>query len=100
MSILVTGTAGFIGSHVCKRLHAAGKGVVGLDLYDDFYGPAIKRKNLAVAQGHTGFTEVEGDIRDPSTLRALPDDVGVVVYLAACGWGCAPRSSGRCSTRT
>ena len=100
MRILVTGSAGFIGSHVSERLLAARDEVVGLDLYDDFYDPAIQRKNLAVARDHAGFTEVEVDIRDPSALRALPDDVGVVVYLAACGWGCAPRSSGRCSTRT
>ena len=80
---LVTGAAGFIGSHVCERLLEAGEQVVGLDLYDDFYDPAVKRRNLAVARDHAGFVEVVGDVRDPAALRDLPDDIELVVHLAA-----------------
>src|SRR5688500_13722505 len=47
MSVLVTGAAGFIGSHVAERLLVQGQEVVGLDLFDDFYDPVIKQANLA-----------------------------------------------------
>ncbi|HEX7118246.1 MAG TPA: NAD-dependent epimerase/dehydratase family protein, partial [Longimicrobiales bacterium] len=48
-SILVTGAAGFIGSHVVERLLARGERVVGVDNFDPFYSPAEKRRNLAGA---------------------------------------------------
>lgn len=83
MKILVTGAAGFIGSHLNERLLEAGHSVVGLDSFDDFYDPAIKEKNLSVALDHSGFRLVRGDIRDPGTLAALPDDIDTVVHIAA-----------------
>jgi UDP-glucuronate 4-epimerase len=81
--ILLTGAAGFIGSHLTDRLLARGEEVVGLDLFDAFYDPAIKERNLASARDHQGFTLVRGDIRDTDLLRSLPADVGAVVHLAA-----------------
>lgn len=83
MSILVTGAAGFIGSHLVDTLLAGGESVVGLDNFDDFYDEAIKRGNLASAMDHGRFTLAEGDIRDPAFLRTLPDHLGSIVHLAA-----------------
>lgn len=81
---LVTGAAGFIGSHVCEALLGQGWSVVGLDNYDSFYDPGVKRRNLTRCRGQAGFELVEGDIRD----RALDDRVvgqgiDIVVHLAA-----------------
>ena len=81
--ILLTGAAGFIGSHLADRLLARGEEVVGLDLFDTFYDPAIKERNLERARDHADFTLVCGDIRDADLLRSLPDDIGAVVHLAA-----------------
>jgi UDP-glucuronate 4-epimerase len=83
MSVLITGAAGFIGSHFTDRLLERGEEVVGLDLFDDFYQESIKQANLARALDHDGFTLVRGDLRDGSTLRALPDGIEAVVHLAA-----------------
>lgn len=83
--VLVTGAAGFIGSHLSERLLARGEQVVGLDNFNDFYDPAIKRRHAASLQRHPGFRLVEGDIRD----RALVDHVlqqarpRSIVHLAA-----------------
>jgi UDP-glucuronate 4-epimerase len=83
MSVLVTGAAGFIGSHVCDALLEAGASVVGLDSFDDFYEPAAKERNLEQALDHAAFELVRGDIRDPEALDALPGGVDAVVHLAA-----------------
>ena len=82
MTILVTGGAGFVGSHLCERLLSENHEVVSLDCYDDFYDPATKRNNLAPCRDHSRFREVEGDIRDRSVLDALPE-VETIVHLAA-----------------
>lgn len=84
-SILVTGAAGFIGSHLVERLLKAGRRVVGVDNFCDFYDPAMKRANLAAARDHMAFTLVEADIRDSDAMEQcfttyLPGDV---VHLAA-----------------
>ncbi len=85
MRILVTGAAGFIGSHLCERLCARGDNVVGLDNFDAFYPRAVKDRNIAGLRADARFTLVEGDLRDAATLaqafeRAQPE---VVVHLAA-----------------
>ena len=82
MSVLVTGGAGFIGSHLCARLLEDAFEVVSLDSYDDFYDPDIKRGNLTECRDHARFTEVEGDIRDAATLDKLPE-VDTIIHLAA-----------------
>lgn len=81
--ILVTGSAGFIGSHVVDALLADGHDVVGIDVYDDFYDPALKVRNLAAARTSGAFMEVRGDIRDPEALKRLPSGIDTVVHLAA-----------------
>ncbi len=83
MTILVTGAAGFIGSHVTDSLLADGHEVIGLDSFDDFYGRAIKDENLVQARDHASFRLVEGDIRNAELVRGLPDDIDAVIHLAA-----------------
>ncbi|GAB4224040.1 MAG: GDP-mannose 4,6-dehydratase [Acidobacteriota bacterium] len=84
-AVLVTGAAGFIGSHVVDHLLARGDTVVGLDNFDPFYDPALKRENLAAALAAPGFTLVEGDLRDRALVdRVLAEHrVDAVVHLAA-----------------
>jgi len=83
-TVLVTGAAGFIGSHLSGRLIARGDAVVGLDNFNTYYDPAIKRRNVAgLPRG--GFRLVEGDIRDRDTVRRAfaEHKPGSVVHLAA-----------------
>jgi len=85
MRVLVTGAAGFIGSHLCERLCARGDRVLGLDSFDPFYPRDVKERNVAGLRADPRFTLVEGDLRDPAVLaaafqRAEPE---VVVHLAA-----------------
>jgi len=84
-TVFVTGAAGFIGSHLVERLLKRGDGVVGLDSFNDFYDPSIKRANVHAFEGHPNWMLLEGDIRDPEVLeeafkvRPITD----VVHLAA-----------------
>ena len=84
MRILVTGAGGFIGSHLVERLLEIGATVVGLDCFDDFYDPAIKRENLSSALEQSEFRLIDGDIRDEEMLRReMPNAVDCIVHLAA-----------------
>jgi UDP-glucuronate 4-epimerase len=83
MCVLVTGGAGFIGSHLCERLLRARHRVVALDNFDDFYDPAVKVRNLDVAREWCDFALVRGDIRDSDAYARLPHDIEVVIHLAA-----------------
>ncbi|HID06527.1 MAG TPA: NAD-dependent epimerase/dehydratase family protein, partial [Armatimonadetes bacterium] len=65
-AILVTGGAGFIGSHLVDRLLADGHEVVCVDNFDDFYNPAIKRRNIEPALSNPRMHLIEADIRDAS----------------------------------
>lgn len=82
MRIVVTGAAGFIGSHLVERLIAAEHDVVGVDNFDCFYDPALKRRNVADVLQSPRLRLIEGDIRDPEVLAALPS-CDAVVHLAA-----------------
>lgn len=83
--ILVTGGAGFIGSHLVERLLGRGDQVTVLDSFNDFYDPARKRANVALVLGHEGYRLVEGDIRDEGLVDRLFADsrFDAVVHLAA-----------------
>ncbi len=83
--ILVTGAAGFIGSHLVERLLERGDRVAGLDDFNDYYDPAVKRRNLSVALRNDRFKLYEADICDEAGLREVfeRERLDVVVHLAA-----------------
>ncbi len=83
--ILVTGGAGFIGSHLCERLLADGKKVYCIDNFNNFYDPAIKRKNISAIEESDKFSIFEGDIRDKVFINDIFEAVSpdAVVHLAA-----------------
>ena len=83
MKVAVTGAAGFIGSYLCERLVQDGHYVVGLDNFDPFYARAAKERNLESRLQGPRFVLVEGDIRDPGSLRRLLEGTDTVVHLAA-----------------
>jgi len=85
MQALVTGAAGFIGSHLCERLLAQGWEVVGLDNLDDFYNPQIKRGNVAALEADQQFHLVEGDIRNEECVSSIlsKSTIDIIVHLAA-----------------
>lgn len=88
-TVLVTGSAGFIGSHVVDALLARGDAVVGLDSLDPYYDPARKRANVAeslrAAPDPAAYTFVEGDVRDRAGLARLFTEhrFDAVVHMAA-----------------
>src|SRR5712671_909157 len=64
MRCVVTGAAGFIGSHLCERLLADGHAVRGLDCFTDYYPRSVKERNLASCFGHRHFSFVERDLAE------------------------------------
>lgn len=81
---LVTGGAGFIGSHLVDRLVEGGHDVTVFDNFNDFYDPGIKRRNIAPHLESGAIRLVEGDLRHPQDLRrAFEGGVDQVVHLAA-----------------
>ena len=85
MKILITGGAGFIGSHLADRRLRRGDRVVVLDDFNDFYDPAVKRANVAGHRGNPAYRLVEGDIRDRSLVARLftEERFDAVLHLAA-----------------
>jgi UDP-glucuronate 4-epimerase len=88
MTILVTGAAGFIGANVCRALHARGDHVVGLDNFNDYYDPQLKRDRVAALCPDVDLRTL--DLTDRSGLQALFDTLAAsghsplqVVHLAA-----------------
>jgi len=85
MTILITGAAGFIGSHTCESLLQDGNIVIGLDNFDPFYNRQIKESNLGGIINHRDFHFVEGDICDKELLTDLFSKypIDLVIHLAA-----------------
>jgi UDP-glucuronate 4-epimerase len=84
MKTLITGVAGFIGSHLAERLLSLGWDVMGVDSFDPFYDPAIKRRNLACCLASPRFRLMEADIRDGQAMsRAVESGPDAIVHLAA-----------------
>jgi len=79
---LVTGAAGFIGSHLAERLIAAGATVTGIDCFTDYYPRELKERNLAGLRGASGFKLVESALAD-ADLSTLLNGVTHVFHLAA-----------------
>src|SRR4051794_11520791 len=82
MKCVVTGAAGFIGSHLCERLLAAGHTVTGLDAFIPYYAPALKEANLAQAKTHPQYRFQQIDLRT-SELEPTVADAEVIFHLAA-----------------
>jgi len=84
-TILVTGGAGFIGSHLVERLLARGNGVICVDNFDPFYPPEIKRRNIECILTNERFELVECDIRSKDDLGKIFYTHGIdnVIHLAA-----------------
>jgi UDP-glucose 4-epimerase len=80
---LVTGGAGFIGSHIIENLLREGNEVICLDNFDDYYSPQIKRKNVEPFLENKNFQLIEGDIRDKVLLKELLRAVDYVFHEAA-----------------
>jgi nucleoside-diphosphate-sugar epimerase len=82
MRALVTGAAGFVGSHLCDHLLSCGDDVVGVDAFTDFYPRELKARNLDDARRNDRFRLVEADL-GVFDLASLLDGIDVVYHLAA-----------------
>jgi len=85
MNILVTGAAGFIGSHVCEHFIRKGYQIIGVDNFDDFYPAHFKKLNLLRLIENSNFRFHEIDIRDEKSLSSIfsVHKIDVVIHLAA-----------------
>jgi UDP-glucuronate 4-epimerase len=85
VKLLITGGAGFIGSHLADRRLRRGDHVVVLDDFNDFYDPELKRENVSAHLSDPAYRLVEGDIRDRSLIFRLFAEEGfdAVIHLAA-----------------
>ena len=83
--VLVTGAAGFIGSHVAEKLLKRGDVVIGIDNVNDYYPVALKRKNIELLRSYDSFSFVEGDICDRAAVTRLVRESSFthVAHLAA-----------------
>ncbi|MEK6560347.1 MAG: GDP-mannose 4,6-dehydratase, partial [Nitrospirota bacterium] len=84
-NVLITGGAGFIGSHLSERLLKEGSRVICLDNFDTFYDPQIKRENINPFLSNKNYTLIEGDIRDLKLLADIfsGNKIDVIVHIAA-----------------
>ena len=93
---IVTGAAGFIGSNLVETLLKRGDTVIGVDEFNDYYDPALKRKNTAHLEKYPGFELIEGDILSLNWRHLLSDAEGIFHQAAQAGvrasWGDGFRS--------
>jgi UDP-glucuronate 4-epimerase len=84
-TILVTGAAGFIGSHVSEKLLSMGYDVIGVDNFNNYYDPAVKKKNAAILAKNKGFAMVKSDICDLPAMEKLfsAHKIWKIIHLAA-----------------
>ena len=84
MKIVVTGGAGFIGSHLIDRLLKDGHEVLNIDNFDPFYSENVKRENIKGHITYNSYSLLEVDVRNEVDLeKVIPDDTEVIVHLAA-----------------
>jgi len=82
MKILVTGVAGFIGSHAAERLQQLGHEVVGVDNFSDYYDLNLKTLN-AIAVEKRGVNIIKLDLRNENLVESLPTDINYIFHFAA-----------------
>lgn len=84
-TVLITGCAGFIGSHLVDTFLNAKCYVIGLDNFDDYYDPTLKRKNIEPSLDNTNFKLIEGDIRDKKLVNWILTEhgIGYIFHQAA-----------------
>ena len=82
MKILITGAAGFIGSHTAERLQKLGHEVIGIDNFSPYYSLELKELNKK-ALTDVGVKMVKEDLRDPDFMNALPNDIDYIFHFAA-----------------
>lgn len=82
MNILVTGAAGFIGSHTAERLRDAGHNVIGVDNFNDYYSLELKQLN-AKSLENKGVKIIKKDLRDTDLASSLPTDISYIFHFAA-----------------
>ena len=84
-NVLLTGGAGFIGSHLTERLLGRGDRLVVLDSFNDFYDPSVKRNNVSSYLNHPSYTLIEGDLRSDKDMDRVFAEANydVVIHLAA-----------------
>ena len=80
--VLITGAAGFIGSHLADRCLSLGRQVIAVDSFSHYYPEALKRRNIAAASSHPNCVVLEADLLDID-LPHLLEEVGIVFHLAA-----------------
>jgi len=85
MTYLVTGGAGFIGSHIAEQLLKRGDHVVILDNFNDYYDPQIKQRNIKRLQDDDRLTVIEGDVRDAALMKQICEQRGIthIAHMAA-----------------
>ncbi|MCH6574592.1 MAG: GDP-mannose 4,6-dehydratase, partial [Bacteroidetes bacterium] len=85
MKILITGAAGFIGSHLSETLLNEGHEIVGFDNFDPFYDREIKERNLEKSLSIEAFSLIEGDLNNSADMKTLfsGQKYDVVIHLAA-----------------
>lgn len=85
MYILITGGAGFIGSHLCEKLISLGSKIICIDSFDDFYNPAIKENNISEVTGSNHFKLYRSDITSPTQMEKIfsENSIDMVIHLAA-----------------
>lgn len=85
MRFLITGGAGFIGSHLCERLIKDKHQIICLDNFNDYYDPRIKHQNIVELKSHPNFECIEGDILDKGLLKKIFSayQFDAIVHLAA-----------------
>lgn len=82
-TFLLTGCAGFIGSHTTEMLINKGHKVIGIDNFDDFYPREIKEKNISGFINHPDFQLIENDITEKDTFNNIPEKIDFVIHFAA-----------------
>ncbi len=85
MKVLLTGAAGFIGSHLAERLISEGHSVIGIDNFDPFYSRVFKNENIKLLNQSGAFSFIEADIRDKASLQNIfyDNSIDIVIHLAA-----------------